>query len=219
LKGEWRDTTGKPEEEVRQSFVRHLYTTLGYQLAQMGQELRTQSGTKSVRADIVIWASAADKADGASPKIVVECKAESVGLSLKDYYQGESYARSMGAEFFVAHNRRFTEPYEVVPAAPGKFKPVARIPAASDWGDAKRIKAIKEAQRAFNRAEFTRLLQNSHDIIRDVHKKDPTAAFDAISKVLFIKMFVERSGLHGTFTTDYLKRRKALALPNDPPVH
>ncbi|USQ95308.1 N-6 DNA methylase [Caulobacter sp. RL271] len=219
LKHEWRDLTGKPEEEVRQEFVRHLHVVLGYDLAQMGQELRTQSGTKSVRADIVVWGSATDKIHGASPKIVVECKAESVSLNLKDYYQGESYARSMGAEFFVAHNRRFTEPFEVVPAAPGKFKSVVRIPSASDWGDAKRIKAIKETQRAFNRAEFTRLLQTSHDIIRDVHKKDPTAAFDAISKVLFIKMFVERSGLHGTFTTAYLDNRKKLALPGDLPVH
>ena len=204
---------------MRQEFIRHLHLTLGYSLAQMGQEMRTQSGTKSVRADIVVWGSADEKADSASPKIVVECKAESVSLNLKDYYQGESYARSMGAEFFVAHNRRFTEPFEVVPAAPGKFKSVARIPAANDWGDAKKIKAIKSAQRAFNRVEFTRLLQTSHDIIRDVHKKDPTAAFDAISKVLFIKMFVERSGLHGTFTTEYLDNRKKLALPGDPPVH
>ncbi|MFN7026614.1 MAG: N-6 DNA methylase [Pseudorhizobium sp.] len=219
LKHEWRDVTGKPEEEVRQEFIRHLHLTLGYSLAQMAQELRTQSGTKSVRADIVVWGSADEKADSASPKIVVECKAESVSLNLKDYYQGESYARSMGAEFFVAHNRRFTEPFEVVPAAPGKFKSVVRIPAATDWGDAKKIKAIKDAQRAFNRVEFTRLLQTSHDIIRDVHKKDPTAAFDAISKVLFIKMFVERSGLHGTFTTEYLDNRKKLALPGDPPVH
>ena len=107
--------TGKPEEEVRQEFVRHLHQVLGYSLEQMGQELRMQAGTKSVRADIVIWGSAEEKANGAAAKIVVECKAESVSLNLKDYYQGESYARSMGAEFFVAHNRRFTEPYEVVP--------------------------------------------------------------------------------------------------------
>lgn len=219
LKQEWRDLTSKPEEEVRQEFVRHLHVKLGYSLGQMGQELRTQSGTKSVRADIVVWGSADDKANATSPKIVVECKAESVSLNLKDYYQGESYARSMGAEFFVAHNRRFTEPFEVVPAAPGKFKSVIQIPSAADWGSAKKIKAIKDAQRAFNRTEFTRLLQTSHDIIRDVHKKDPTAAFDAISKVLFIKMFVERSGLHGTFTTEYLDSRKKLALPGDPPVH
>ncbi len=36
---------------------------------------------------------------------------------------------------------------------------------------------------------------------------DPGRAFDTISKILFIKMYVERSGLHGTFTTDYLDKR------------
>jgi type I restriction enzyme M protein len=32
-------------------------------------------------------------------------------------------------------------------------------------------------------------------------------------------MFVERSGLHGTFTTEYLDRRAASRMPNDPLVH
>ena len=68
LKHEWRELTSKPEEEVRQEFVRHLHLKLGYDLAQMGQELRTQSGTKSVRADIVVWGSADDKANAVSPQ-------------------------------------------------------------------------------------------------------------------------------------------------------
>ena len=219
LKGEWRSIVGKPEEAVRQEFIRHLHTQLGYELGQMGQELRTQVGTNSSRADIAVWASVTDKVAGASPKLIVECKAESVGINLRDYYQGESYARASGAEFFIAHNRRFTEVFEVLPALPGQFKSVVEIPRATDWGDAKRIAAIKAKQRAFNRSEFTRLLQTSHDILRNVHKKDPTAAFDAISKILFIKMFVERSGLHGTFTTDYLDRRNETRLPGDAPLH
>jgi type I restriction enzyme M protein len=32
-------------------------------------------------------------------------------------------------------------------------------------------------------------------------------------------MYLERSGLHGTFTTDYLDRRAASRMPNDPLVH
>jgi type I restriction enzyme M protein len=48
---------------------------------------------------------------------------------------------------------------------------------------------------------------------------DPGRAFDTISKVLFIKMYVERSGQHGTFSVDYLDRRAAVHLPTDLPVH
>lgn len=219
LKNEWRNWQGKPEEVVRQEFIRHLCTVLDYEPGQIGQELKTQSGTRSSRADIAVWASANDKVNGASPKLVVECKAESVGIDLRDYYQGESYARAAGAEFFIAHNRRFTEIFRVVPALPGEFVAVSEIPKAGDWGDAKRMAAIKAGQRAFNRSEFTKLLRDSHNILRNVHKMEPGIAFDTISKILFIKMFVERAGLHGTFTTDYLDRRNALRLPGDAPLH
>ena len=48
---------------------------------------------------------------------------------------------------------------------------------------------------------------------------EPGRAFDAISKVLFIKMFVERSGQHGTFTTAYLKERAKYVSKSDKPIH
>ncbi len=48
---------------------------------------------------------------------------------------------------------------------------------------------------------------------------EPGRAFDAISKVLFIKMYIERTGRWGTFTTEYLDKRAAVRLPTDPPVH
>lgn len=48
---------------------------------------------------------------------------------------------------------------------------------------------------------------------------EPGRAFDAISKILFIKMYIERTGAWGTFTTDYLDQRKAVSLPTDKPVH
>lgn len=48
---------------------------------------------------------------------------------------------------------------------------------------------------------------------------EPGRAFDAISKILFIKMYIERTGAWGTFTTDYLDQRKAVKLPTDKPVH
>ena len=73
--------------------------------------------------------------------------------------------------------------------------------------------------RAFNRREFQDLLFRCHSILRDVHKMDPGRAFDTISKILFVKMYVERSGLHGTFTADFLDRRASTRLPSDPLVH
>ncbi|GLS13527.1 N-6 DNA methylase [Hydrogenophaga electricum] len=219
LRKEWRDATHKPEEKVRQRFIKALIAEYGYTLAQVDQERRYQAGTRSPRADIVVWATPADKAEGRTPALVVECKTDSIEIQEKDYYQGESYARAVGCEFFVATNERHTSIFRLVPGLPGGRVALNELPKASDWGDAQRIQKIKDSQRAFDRKEFQDLLFDCHSILRDVHKMDPGRAFDTISKILFIKMYVERKGLHGTFTTDFIEGRKKYVLKADVPVH
>ena len=219
LHGEWRDVTDKPEERVRQDFILHLHNNYGYTFQQMDQERRTMHGRRSPRADIVIWETPEARAGNRTPVLVVECKAEKVDIDIKDYYQGESYARAVGCEFFIAHNARYTSVFKLVPGVPGDFVPINEIAKATDWGDAKRIDEIRNKLRAFNRREFQDLLFKCHSILRDVHKMDPGRAFDTISKILFVKMYVERSGLHGTFRLEYLDRRAAGRMPNDPLVH
>lgn len=146
--------TAKPEEVVRQTYIWHLVDNLGYSLEQMDQERRTQAGHKSPRADLVIWETATKKANNNTPVLVIECKSEAVDINFKDYYQGESYTRAVGCEFFIAHNTRFTAVFKLVPGLPGDFVQISDIPKASDWGDAKRIEEIKNKLRAFNRKEF-----------------------------------------------------------------
>ena len=109
--------------------------------------------------------------------------------------------------------------FRLIPGVPGEFVQINEIPKAADWGDARRIEEIRKRLRAFNRREFQDLLFRCHSILRDVHKMDPGRAFDTISKILFVKMYVERSGLHGTFTADFLDRRASTRLPSDPLVH
>jgi type I restriction enzyme M protein len=48
---------------------------------------------------------------------------------------------------------------------------------------------------------------------------EPGRAFDTISKVLFIKMYIERTGAHGTFTVEYLDQRAASRLGGEDEVH
>lgn len=151
-------------------------------------------GHRSPRADLVVWDTLAARAANQSPILVVECKAEGVNINERDYYQGESYARASGCEFLVAHNTRYTGVFRLVPGFPGGLVQVNDIPRAADWGDAKRMQDIRDRLRAFNRKEFQDLLFRCHSILRDVHKMDPGRAFDTISKILFVKMYVERSG-------------------------
>ncbi len=219
LRKEWRDVSAKPEEIVRQKFIRTLVEHYGYALEQMDQEQRTQHGHRSPRADIVIWQSADDRAAKRFPVLVVECKTDGIEIQERDYYQAASYTVASGCEIFVATNQRHTAVFKLVARTPGEFVAINEIPKATDWGDAKRLKEVLDALRAFNRKEFQDLLFVCHSILRDVHKMDPGRAFDTISKILFIKMYVERSGLHGTFTTDYLDKRAQVRLPTDPAVH
>jgi type I restriction enzyme M protein len=214
---EYRSPT--PEELVRQSYILHLNRHYGYSFDQMLQEQRQQVGRRSPRVDIVIWSSP-DVVRRESPKIVVECKAETVAIHQRDYYQGESYARGTGAEILVMHNARQTSIFNVVrELMPGELVQINDLPRAEDWGDARRIEAIKNSTRAFSRDEFRDLLFRCHSILRDVHKMEPGKAFDTISKILFIKMYIERSGTWGTFTTEFIRQRQKTRLPDDPPVH
>ena len=206
-------------EVVSTEAVETRVPNYGYTFEQVDQERRTMHGRRSPRADIVIWETPAAKSKNRTPVLVVECKAEKVDINIKDYYQGESYARAAGCELFIAHNARYTAVFKLVPGTPGDFVPINEIPRAEDWGDAKRIEEIKSKLRVFNRREFQDLLFKCHSILRDVHKMDPGRAFDTISKVLFVKMYVERSGRHGTFRIDYLDRRAAERMPNEPLVH
>ena len=56
------------------------------------------------------------------------------------------------------------------------------------------LRKVRENLQAFSRKEFQNLLHKCHNILRDNHKMEPGRAFDAISKVLFVKMYVERTG-------------------------
>ena len=217
LRQKWLKIT--PEEKVRQEFVLHLHHHCGYTLDQMAEEQKTQHGRRSPKADIVVYMSPEAKADRKSPVLVVECKAESVDIHPRDYYQGESYARAVACELFVTHNQRHTAIFKLVPGTPGEAVQINDLPHAKDWTDIRRIEEIKNSTRAFSRKEFQDLLFKCHSILRDVHKMEPGRAFDAISKVLFIKMYIERTGKWGTFTTDFLDKRNAVGLPTDKAVH
>ena len=61
---------------------------------------------------------------------------------------------------------------------------------------------------AFDRERFSESLNNCHNIIRDNDKLSPEAAFDEISKVLFVKIRFERDE-KTIFTEDIYKRRRA----------
>ena len=212
LKDKW--LVLKPEEEVRQKFICRLVDSYGYDLKQMDQELKvsnSQRGQGAARADIVIWKSIEDKNNSKSALIVVECKAESVTIRKDDYYQGYNYASWAGADFFVTTNLKETRIFKVVKGEiPKKLEEIVDIPTAEVATNEKKVKELLSQTKAFTRDEFSRLLYKCHNIIRNNDKLSPEAAFDEISKILFIKIRYERDNTgKQIFSKDEFLKAKA----------
>lgn len=187
----------KPEEEVRQKYITRLVNKYGYTLEQMAQEVQvsnSQRGQGRAMADIVVWKSANDKLEENSPAIVVECKAEHITIREEDYFQGYNYASWAGASFFVTTNLKETRIFRVIQGKiPKKLEEVINIPDAKTVNNTKKVEELLKQTKAFTRDEFSKLLFKCHNIIRNNDKLSPEAAFDEISKILFIKIRYERS--------------------------
>jgi len=197
LKGKDSWLVLKPEEEVRQKYICRLVNHYSFSLDQMAQEIKvsnSQRGQGRAMADIVIWRNEKDKAEDNSPIIVVECKAEHITVREEDYFQGYNYASWAGADFFVTTNLKETRIFKVVKGKiPKRLEEVVNIPNAKEVADNKKIEALLKQTKAFTRDEFSKLLTKCHNIIRNNDKLSPEAAFDEISKILFIKIRYERS--------------------------
>lgn len=185
------------EEQVRQNYICRLVNVYGYSLEQMDEELKVNNshrGQGKARADIVIWKSKEDKQKNRAAFIVIECKAETVKIQQQDYYQGANYAAWSGASFFVTTNAKETKFFRVdKDSMPKDLDEIIDIPNASIINDQKKIDKLLSQTKAFSRDEFAKLLFKCHCIIRNNDKLSPEAAFDEISKILFMKIRYERN--------------------------
>lgn len=207
-----------PEELVRQSLVVMLANDFGYPIDVMAEEYRTDyegRGIRSTRADIVIYKTKEDKENDYNAFIVVECKAETVKIRQEDFYQGTEYAAKLRAQFLILHNSKETNFYAVnldkIPNKNDAFTQIITIPFYKDVTDEKIVDDIKKQTKTFTREEFTKMLRSCHNIIRNNDKLSPEAAFDEISKILFMKINFERYK-NGTqvFTLEEYNRQKAV---------
>ena len=204
-----------PEERVRQEYICRLVNHYGYDLSQMDQELQVNNsrrGQGKARADIVVWKSASAKSNEDAATIVVECKAEHITIREEDYFQGYNYAAWAGADFFVTTNLKETRVFKVnKDKLPKHLEEIVDIPKAEELTNSKKIKELLSQTKTFTRDEFSKLLFKCHNIIRNNDKLSPEAAFDEISKVLFIKIRYERESDEGQiFSKDrFVKNRKS----------
>ena len=209
-----------PEERARQTWVCKLVNEYGYSLEQMAQEVSVTTSKKSsgeargdgnARADLVIWKSKEDKLAEKRAFIVVELKAENVRVRVEDYYQGQNYASWAGASFFVTSNEKETKYFNVDPDyLPKRLEEIVALPTYNESLNDKKVSELLNQTKTFTRDEFTKTLKSCHNIIRNNDKLSPEAAFDEISKILFMKIREERKNQGAKVFTkeDYINDRK-----------
>lgn len=213
LKKKWLIKT--PEEEVRQKYIVRLINDYGYSLEQMEQEIvvsNTKRGT--ARADIIIYKTKEDKKHRQNALIVVECKAENIKIQKEDYYQGANYASMAHANFVVTTNLKETKIFKLVKGKiPSLLDEIIDIPKADIVHDTQKIDVLLKQTKTFTRDEFSQLLVTCHKIIRNNDKLSPEAAFDEISKILFLKICYERNNFDSQIFSkkQFLKWKKAYA--------
>lgn len=181
------------EEELKQTFICRLINTYGYALDQLGQDVKIR---KRYEADIAIWRSKLDKDKKSIPSIIitVECKAENIKIKESDYSIGYNFASTISANFFIAVNLKETKVFHIKnEISTKKIEKLSEIPKAEILTNSKKIVKYVNENKKFTREEFSRLLTRSHNIIRNNDKLSPEAAFDEISKILFMKIMYERS--------------------------
>jgi len=214
LKNKWLEA--KPEEIVRQKFIAKLIDEYGYSPEQMAQEMQVSNskrGSGRAQADIVVWKTKKDKIENNRAFLVIECKAPNIKLKLEDCYQGMNYATWTRAKIFAIYNDNELQVYKIddskIPILIDAFKPINDIPKANEVLDEKELEKFLQKTREFKGNEFAKLLQKCHNIIRNNDKLSPEAAFDEISKVLFIKIMYERKPKQeGIFSLKQFKKLK-----------
>lgn len=177
----------------------------------MDQEVKLTSssrGTGRALADLIVWKSAEDKKKNKTAFMVLEFKAENLELKVEDCYQDYNYATWSRADLFAVSNGKETQVYKVVDTElPLSLKPIGEIPNANIINNAKKLKEELEKTVEFKGDEFAKVLNKCHNIIRNNDKLSPEAAFDEISKVLFIKIMYERNiNQNQMFSLDEFKR-------------
>lgn len=95
--------------------------------------------------------------------------------------------------FYVAHNLKETKVFYIDRnARPLKIERISDFPSAQDIISDENLALFVNKVRGYSKDKFLKTLTRCHNIIRNVDKLSPEAAFDEISKILFIKMLYER---------------------------
>ena len=146
-------------------------------------------------ADIAVWKSVEARKVHSTPDICIigKCADEHIRINADDYFQDYNLAALSRLSFYVAINLKETRVFYIDNSVrPFKKTEVGDFPTANDILDETSLqKFINKVNRNTRDAILSKFAK-CHNIIRNIDKLSPEAAFDEMSKVLFIKMQYER---------------------------
>jgi hypothetical protein len=97
-----------PEEWVRQQLLHRMVEQLGYPASLIAVEVAITVGEVHKRCDAVVYGNLSLPSEegrgGASPLLLIECKAETVPLTQKTLDQAITYNRKLNVPFLLLHN-------------------------------------------------------------------------------------------------------------------
>lgn len=184
--------TIKIKQQLINDFYQRLVDVYGYSPAQIGTMVNVYG---TAVADIAIWRSEIDKLKCQTPDIyvLVDCRAEHIRIKAEDNFNQYKQAALNDAVFYVAHNLKETKVFYIDNnARPFKIERISDFPSAKDIATKDGLNSFVDRVRSYSKDQFLKTLSRCHNIIRNVDKLSPEAAFDEISKILFIKMLYER---------------------------
>ena len=179
------------QNSLTDAFYKRLIDAYGYVPEQLG---RNVSIGNTANADIAIWRSSDARNRQSIPDIcvVVLCREEHIKIDANKYLAFFNEAAIGSVNFFVLHNLKETKVFYLDDTHGGAVEQFSDFPKVSDVVSDNVLKAFVSRMRQNSRENLLTAFSKSHNIIRNNDKLSPEAAFDEISKVVFIKMLYER---------------------------
>ena len=178
--------------QLVENFYQRLLDSYGYSKNQMAMNVSIFGNSV---ADIAIWRSEEEKIQEKTPNIyvLVNCRAEHIRIEGEDYFAQFKQVALNNMAFYVAHNLKETKVFYIDKnARPFKIEHISDFPHSEDIVTDDSLEFFVNKMRAYSKDSFLKSLSRCHNIIRNVDKFSPEAAFDEISKVLFLKILYER---------------------------
>lgn len=173
------------------TWIENLINVYGYDSRQMEIEVPAGAGVSAnrpaaaVRADIVVYRDR----ERTEAFIVIETKAPGKKEGVP---QAQSYARNLGAEYFIWTNGSQAEFYRTSRYGADAER-VGNIP---HWvGQAPVVRKLPKTETLppfRNEAELRGIVQTCHNLIWEKMGHDPAKSFDELTKLLFLKLYDER---------------------------